>query len=475
MKKFISAILALCMLLSVCTFAAPMPANPFFSERDMIEDVGSSITNFGVYSDFSGGQLYLETLIKLVEANPDLYTDVMKALLSSVDKYGAYYTPNEAAKLLESLSDTITGIGVSITLIDGNLIISRVLPNTPAEKAGLQTGDRIISANGVSLSGMDLDTATSYIKGAEGTTVSLVVNRSGAGDLTFNMVREKIITETVGSEIIDNKIGYIEIYSFSTNTALYVNSALGDFRRAKIKKIIIDVRNNTGGYLDEAIAVADLFLPAKKVITSEDRKLATNDKTYVAKGQDPGYEVVVLMNEYSASASEVLAAALSENDAATLIGTRSYGKGTVQTMYRLADGGLIKYTTAFYLTPDGKNIEGVGLVPDIYAENKEEDVDLTQFTELKYKHTYSLGMTSPEIKNAKEMLAFLGVYQGEINEYYDENLKIAVTVLQKSTDYVAPTGVLDPVTQIELLKALSEAKVMKDNQLEQAKQYLLEK
>ncbi len=472
MKKIIALLLAFCLSFSALgVMADPLPAGSLFTEAQLIEGVGKNITTYGVYGDYSNGNAYLQTLVKLVEAHPELYTEIMKSLLSSVDKYGAYYTPAESAKLLESLSDTITGIGVSVTQIGDALIISQVLPNTPAERAGLKSGDRIISANGTALSGMDLDKATSYIKGVEGTTVSLVVRRSGAGDLTFNMVREKIVSEPVGSMIIDNKIGYIQIYSFSTNTAKYVNSALGDFRRARVKNIIIDVRNNSGGYLNEAIEVADLFLPKKAVITSEDRKGTVNDIKYVAKGEDPDYNIVVLMNNYSASASEVLAAALSENNAATLIGERSYGKGTVQTMSRLMDGGIIKYTTAFYLTPSGKNIEGIGLMPDIYAENTTEKVDLSQFKEPKYKNTFTVGQSSEEIKNVKEMLAFLGIYQGEINEYFDENMALAVSLVQKASGYLPQNGILDPATQIELLKILSEAEVEVDNQLEMAKQY----
>ncbi|MBQ2890929.1 MAG: S41 family peptidase [Clostridia bacterium] len=472
MKKIVALLLAFCLSFSALgVMADPLPAGSLFTEAQLIEGVGKNITTYGVYGDYSNGNAYLQTLVKLVEAHPELYTEIMKSLLSSVDKYGAYFTPAESAKLLESLSDTITGIGVSVTQIGDALIISQVLPNTPAERAGLKSGDRIISANGTALSGMDLDKATSYIKGPAGTTVSVVVRRDGAGEITFNIVRETIVSEPVHSEIIDNKIGYIEIFSFSTNTAKYVNSALGDFRRARVKNIIIDVRNNSGGYLNEAIEVADLFLPKKAVITSEDRKGTKNDIKYVATGPSEDYNIVVLMNNYSASASEVLAAALSENKAAILIGERSYGKGTVQTMSRLMDGGIIKYTTAFYLTPSGKNIEGIGLMPDVFVENTTKKVDLSQFKEPSYKKTFSVGQSSEEIKNVKEMLAFLGVYQGEINEYFDENMALAVSLVQKASGYLPQNGILDPATQIELLQILSEAEIEVDDQLEMAKQY----
>ena len=470
MKKIISLLLALSMMLSAYVFAQELPDDHPASTRSMVESIGSHLGTFGVYNNFSG-ELYMETLIQLLKNHPELFTETMKSLLSSTDKYGAYYTPEEAVSMLESLSDTITGIGVSVTALDGNLIIGQVLPNTPAERAGLKIGDRVLSANGTILSGMDLDKATSYIKGPVGTTVNLVVERDKVGQLTFSIIRESITTEPVVSKIIDKKVGYIQILSFSTNTARYVASALGDFRRAYIKDIIIDVRNNAGGYLSEAIAVADLFLPAKKVITSEDHRINLLDKTYMAQGKDPGYNTVILMNKYSASASEVLAAALSENQKALLIGEGSYGKGTVQSMVSLPNGAMMKYTTAFYLTPNGRNIEGTGISPHIYVENTREPIDISQFTELEYKHTYKVGMTSPEIKHAKEMLSFLGVYHGEIDEYFDENLRISLSAIQKSSGYT-PTGDLDPVTQIELLQLLCETTVLKDNQLDVAVEYL---
>lgn len=473
MKKIISFILAFGMLFST-VWGTAESAEQKNTPESLIESIGTHMSTFGVYSDFNASNLYLQTLTDVVKKHPELFDDVLKSLLSSCDKYGAYYTPDEAKKMLESLSDTITGIGVSISSIDGNAIIGQVLSDTPAQRAGLMVGDRLISADGHNLVGLDIDSVTGYIKGTAGTVVSIVVDRDRVGQLTFSITREVIATDPVTSEILDGKIGYINISSFSTNTSLYVSSALGDFRRAGIKNIIIDVRNNSGGYYDEAIQTADLFLPSKAIISSEDHKLNILDKTYTAKGEDPKYNTVILINEYSASASEVLSAALSENNAATLIGQKSYGKGTVQTMMGLSNGGMMKYTTAFYLTPTGKNIEGIGISPDIAVENTREDVDLTQFTSLKYKYSYSVGMSDPEIKNAKEMLSFLGIYHGEINEYYDENLKIVITAIQKASDYIEPNGVLNPVTQIEILDLLCNTKVLKDNQLERAIEFFTE-
>ena len=321
---------------------------------------------------------------------------------------------------------------------------------------------------------MDLDTAVSHIRGVVGTAVSLTVIRGNLDQLTFSIVRDKIISSPIDYEILDDCIGYIKIYSFAENTSDYVSAALAAFSEKKIKNIIIDLRDNGGGYLSEAVAIADMFLPEGKIITKEDHRLDLFDCTYTATGADPGYNTAILINENSASASEVLTAALAENNYATTIGERSYGKGTVQTMNGLISGGVIKYTVAFYLTPLGKNIDEIGISPDLNVNNTLEPVDLTQFTEPSYKNTYYVGMSSPEIRYIKEMLAYMGVYNGEINDYFDENLRIILDALRESVSPSTPSGVLDPAMQINIFGFLGQSRVPSDNQLTVAKNFLLE-
>ncbi len=469
MKKIVALFLACCSILTVNISAWEKQ----YSNLDIVEGIGTTISDFGIYGDFHAENLYLQTLAGIMDKHPELYSEILKELLSSKDPYGQYYTPEERVKILESLSDNIEGIGVNITLLDGNLMISQVIKGTPAEKAGLKEGDIIVSANGTPLVGMDLDVATSYIKGSAGTPVNIVVKRSGK-ELPFTIIRQQITTTPVEYEIFDTGIGYIKISSFSQNSAQYFNEALNEFGFKNIKNIIIDVRNNGGGYLNEAVEIADYFLPNGKTIITEDHKVDLLDEKYVASGPASNYNVVILINEYSASASEVLCAALTENEAAVSIGKKSYGKGTVQNMVNLPDGGLMKYTTAFYLTPLGNNVEGKGISPDISVENPMEALDISQFNEPKYKYTYSVGMSDPEIKNVKEILKFLGIYHGEVNEYYDENLQIAVSAIQKSSNYIPQTGVLDPATQIEILEMMCDTKIVIDKQLEEAKAYFTE-
>ncbi len=474
MKRIFSALLIICILLCGCVFAEEA-AVPLYTNRDILSGIGRNIELYGVYGQFDSEELYLSTLSGILDKHPEMYDEVLKIMLSSMDKYGAYYTPEEAEKFLENLSDSITGIGITVNSIDGNLIINQVMPETPAERAGLAAGDIIISADGVNLTGMDLDAAISHIRGTVGTSVSLTVIRGNLGQLTFSIVRDNIISSPIDYEILDDGIGYIRIYSFAEHTSDYVSEALAAFSEKGIKDIIIDLRDNGGGYLSEAVAIADMFLPEGKIITKEDHRLDLFDRTYTATGADPGYNTAILINENSASASEVLTAALAENNYATTIGERSYGKGTVQTMNGLISGGIIKYTVAFYLTPLGKNIDEIGISPDLNVNNTLEPVDLTQFTEPSYKNTYYVGMSSPEIRYIKEMLAYMGVYSGEVNDYFDENLRIVLEALQKSISPSTPSGTLDPAMQINIFGFLGQSKVRADNQLTVAKNFLLEK
>lgn len=441
-----------------------------YSSRDIIEAVGKSIEIYGVYGKFDSEELYLDTVSGLLENHPELYDEALKIMLESTDKYGAYFTKEEAAQFNASLEDTITGIGVVVSSLEGRLIVSSVVSGSPAEKAGFKVGDILMSVNGVDISSMDIDKAVSLIRGKIGTSVKVTALRDGTGILEFTVLREIIQSKPVEYEISDG-IGYIKMTAFTENSAKYFSEVLDALDKENVKNIIIDLRNNGGGFFDAAIKIADMLLPPGKTITAEDHRIDLLDRTYTSDSDYRKYNTVILINEHSASSSEVLTAALVQNGAAVAVGKNSYGKGTVQTMAGLPNGGMIKYTVAFYLTPDGSNIEGKGIAPSIEVENTMEDVDMTQFTELRYSNVYSVGMTSPEIGYAKQMLKFLGLYYGEMNDYFDENMRIAVYAFQDSCENLGAYGVLDKTTQLEIFKVLSEAKEEKDNQIEEAKAY----
>lgn len=439
----------------------------------LVEGIAEALELYSRYSNVEKGYLYEEALKKLISDNPELYEQALSGMLEAVDEHSVYYTKEEKAKLFDDLSDEIVGIGVTVLVRDGKLIVSQPIPGTPAEKAGIKVGDIIVEADGTSLSGMDLDTAVSYVRGPEGSEVTLKIWRSSIGGyIDLKIKRETVVSNPVEFETktadSGEEVMWIQLMSFSENSAKYFKEALDAADSQGIKNIIIDVRNNGGGYLTEAVKIADEFLPDGAVITSEDHKISLLNRVYKASGEDTDYNVVMLVNSMSASASEVLTAALSENKKAKVIGEQTFGKGTVQSIAELKNGGVMKYTSAYYLTPLGNNINKVGITPDAVVENSLTPVDMSQFGEFDYSRVFALGDKDEQVKTAKKMLEYLGIFVGDINDSYDENLKAAVTTFQNLKPELFAYGELDKTTQLSLYQTMSEMKEENDDQLEAA-------
>lgn len=279
------------------------------------------------------------------------------------DKYTTFLTDNEYDSIMDGLKDDYEGIGVTI---QGNVIVD-VTKKSPADDAGLKKDDIIISINNTNVETMSSDEVVDLIKKSEGKTVSLVIKRNN--ELTnYTVSKSKLEYPYVSSNVIDNStIGYMKISAFSSNLASQVKANLKELESNNITSLIIDLRNNSGGYLNSATDTASLFL--KKGLTifslsSASGKTTVKDET----DEKREYPVVVLMNKQTASAAEILAAALKQSYNATLVGTQSYGKGKVQQINKLSNGDSVKYTTAEWLTPNGICIDGIGLQADYNVE-----------------------------------------------------------------------------------------------------------
>lgn len=438
---------------------------------DELFDIAKNLEIYTRYDEVDRESLYRSALAELIDKHPELYEQALKAMVSSIDENSAYYNEEESKQLFERLNDEVVGIGVNIISSDGNIIVSQPIPGSPAEKAGIRAGDIIIGADDKDLRGMDFDMALDYVRGKEGTTVNIKILRSGISEpISFSIKREVVASNPISYEELEHggkKIAKITVHSFTDTVLANFKEALDKADKAKINNILIDVRNNVGGYLDQAVGIADLFLPKGAVITTEDHKIDLFNRKYTASGKGKKYKVVMLINGMSASSSEVLTAALRENGVAQVIGEQSFGKGTVQSLINTPDNGVMKYTTAYYLTPDGNNIHKKGIKPDITVENTEKPVDMSQFGTFTFAKTYNVGDSGTEVKYAKEMLKYLGIFIGEVNGNYDENLKIAVNTYQKITG-LFPYGVLDITTQLNLYETLRSAKVEVDDQLQTA-------
>ncbi|HET7059782.1 MAG TPA: S41 family peptidase [Candidatus Saccharimonadales bacterium] len=285
---------------------------------------------------------------------------------STNDPYTVYFTAKEAKEFNQQLNNQFSGIGAELGQdSDGNLQVIAPIAGTPAAKAGLQAGDLIASINGTSTSGMSIDQAVHKIRGKAGSKVSLQIVRNKTTPLTLDITRQNITVPSVNTKILPGNTGYMQITSFSDDTADLAQKAAQQFHDQHVKAVVLDLRNDPGGLLDAAIKVSSLWLPQGKLILQEKRGSEVV-QSYYADGNDilKGIPTVVLTNSGSASASEITAGALHDNDAAYVIGQKSYGKGVVQQLINFRDGSQLKVTVASWYRPDGQNINHRGITPD---------------------------------------------------------------------------------------------------------------
>lgn len=275
------------------------------------------------------------------------------------DTYTSYLNSDEREALEERLKGTYEGIGIRIL----NTTIDSIVADSPAEEAGLQAGDVIVSVNGNDVTDKSGDEISILIKNSDNNTVNLVINRNGT-ELSFDLkIASDLISPAINYKMIDNTIGYLQIELFSKTLSIQVEKAISDLKNQGMAKLIIDLRDNTGGYLESAEATANIFLEKGKLIYSLEDKEKTADY-YDESEESTNFPIVILLNSTSASASEILAAALKDSYGAVFVGEKSYGKGKVQQTYQLSDGSMAKLTSAKWLRPNGQCIDGIGLIPD---------------------------------------------------------------------------------------------------------------
>ncbi len=302
------------------------------------------------------------------------------------DPYAAYYNEEETQSLLDSSSGSYCGIGAvfSQNMLTGIITVSRVYEGFPSYEAGMQPEDILYKVEGEEVTGMDLTNVVTKIKGEEGTAVTLSVFR-GEEEVEFTMKRQKIEVPTVEYEMLDHKAGYILITEFDKVTSQQFADALNALQAEGMERLIIDLRNNGGGNVDAVCEIADKLLPEGLIVYTEYSDGERMDRNSDAECID--LPMAVLMNGSSASASEILAGALQDYGVAEIVGTQSYGKGIVQSILDLQDGTALKLTTAKYYTPNGNNIHGVGITPDVEIDLPE---DLKTKASLSYEEDIQL-------------------------------------------------------------------------------------
>lgn len=317
--------------------------------------------------------------VKDISDQDRVYGAIQGLMGSLNDPYSVFFPPQESKLFEETVAGEFGGIGAEVGIKENILTVISPIKDTPAYRAGIKSGDKILKIDDTDTNGMTIDKAISIIRGEKGTSVALEIYREGDdATQTITIVRDTIAIPTLETKLRDDEIFVISIYNFSANMPALFRTALKEFTDANTDKLIIDLRGNPGGYLEAAIDMVSWFLPSGKTIVIEDFGEKAEKEIHRSRGYDvftDKLKIVVLVDQGSASASEIVAGALQDNDRATLVGQKTYGKGSVQELIQVSKDTSLKITVANWLTPNGVWISKQGITPDVVVPITKEDVE----------------------------------------------------------------------------------------------------
>ncbi|WP_440678711.1 S41 family peptidase [Candidatus Pelagibacter sp. HIMB1611] len=317
----------------------------------------------------------------------------INGLLQSLDPYSSYMSPEILEEMQTETSGEFGGLGIEVSMEAGVVKVISPIDDTPASKAGLKAGDYIVKINDTQVQGKSLTEAVDLMRGPVGSSIELTVRRRGEKKaLTFNITREIIEIQSVKSELLEENIGYIRLTSFNENSSDQIEKQIKKLKKNKnLNSFILDLRNNPGGLLNQAIRISDFFLENGEIVSTKSRKKSDNRKWFAKKGDiTDGKTLLVLINYGSASASEIVAGALKDHKRAIVVGENSYGKGSVQSIIPLKNRGAIRLTVAKYYLPSGKSISEVGVRPDIEVNEEGDDFKIRTDTDNQLNYAIKL-------------------------------------------------------------------------------------
>lgn len=406
-----------------------------------------------------------------VDSN-ELINGAINGMIEALDDpYSDYMNEEEASQFLEGISSSFQGIGAEIQERNGFINIVAPIKNSPAEKAGLKPGDKITEVDGESIQGFSASEAVMLIRGEKGTEVTLTVQRGELADpIKITIVRDEIPIETVYAEMIGDNVAHIQVTSFSKDTYKELLKAISDMEEQGMEAMVMDVRQNPGGLLTTALEISDLFIEDGKEMFEVQAK-GVEPEIYMSSSVDKvKVPVTLLIDGGSASASEILAGAMSESADVQLVGEKTFGKGTVQTANDLTDGSNLKFTTAKWLTPDGNWIHEKGIKPDVEVPYP----DYASLSVLDPSVELKEGSISEQVKTAEQILEALGYKVGKVDGVFETEMEAAVTAFQEENE-LETNGVLTGDTAFAMMDEL-RLKIEKDDpQLLEAKKLIIEK
>jgi carboxyl-terminal processing protease len=469
-KKQTTAIL---MVLSMLVGAGGTYAGMQLAQPDAKSDVSLVIPNKETASASDEEMKKVQQAYELIKSryvekvdDDKLIEGAIQGMISTLnDPYSVYMDEETSQQFTQSLDSSFEGIGAEVSMIDGKVTIVAPIKNSPAEKAGLKPNDQILKVNGESLEGLDLYEAVLKIRGKKGTTVQLDILRPGVKEvIKVKVVRDEIPIETVYDSVETyngKKVGYLEVTSFSENTAQDFKKKLAKLEAEHIDGLIIDVRGNPGGYLQSVEEILKQFIPKDKPYVQIEERDGDKQRFYSDLTKKKPYPIAVLIDKGSASASEILAGAMKEAGGYKLVGETSFGKGTVQQAIPMGDGSNIKLTLYKWLTPDGHWIHKKGIKPDVEVKQP----DYFHVSPLHIEKTLAFDMNNEQIKNAQQMLKGLGFDPGRTDGYFSKKTEAAVKAFQKANK-LPQTGKIDKNTAEVLQAKVMDAIRNKDHDVQ---------
>ncbi|MDC3412246.1 S41 family peptidase [Aquibacillus sp. 3ASR75-11] len=440
------------------------PNAEHITDDNALEQQRNDSKNFGDMSpeeqqEFLGSALGMEEMSKVMQAytvikdnyveeveQTQLVEGAIQGMLDSLeDPYSVFMDKKTVEQFNDSIESSFEGIGAEVSMVEGNVTIIAPIKGSPAEKAGLKPNDQILQVNGESLEGLDLYEAVMKIRGEKGSEVKLQIERPGVSELLeIPLVRDNIPLETVYSdtkEVKGNKVGVIEITSFSEKTAKDFKKALNKLENDGIEGLVLDVRGNPGGLLSTVEEILKEFIPKEDPYVQIEDRNGKKERYFSELDEKKDYPITVLIDEGSASASEILAGAMKEAGGYDIVGTTSFGKGTVQQTIPMGDGSTIKLTLFKWLTPDGNWIHKKGIEPTIEVKQP----DYFYANRMQIEETLKYNSNGDKIKNIQIMLRGLGYDPGRDDGYYSQQTMEAVKAYQQDNG-LDVTGEVDKNT-----------------------------
>jgi carboxyl-terminal processing protease len=359
-----------------------------------------------------------EEYIEPVE-DSELIESAVRGMVTNLDPHSQFLNSEEYEEIRISTTGNYSGVGLEVNMADGKVLIIAPIDGSPAAQAGLRTGDQLVSIDGIDVNEDNANDTIGRMRGKSGTKVTLTVARADVSDpITFNLVRQQVKVKSVRAEMLAPDFGYLRITHFSDTTFKDLRRAIGDLKSSaagELNGIILDLRNNPGGVLEAAINVSDVFLDGGLIVSASGRGPDATFRHEAHSGDLlDGVMTVVMVNGGSASASEIVAGALQDHKRATVVGSQTFGKGSVQTVMPLSNGRAIKLTTSRYFTPSGESINGRGITPDIVLQNAAQEDLVAGVTEHKTEAGAALLQTDKQLRQALHILMGGRILQSKV-------------------------------------------------------------